>query len=294
MNSLDWNLLRAFLAVVDHRSLSGAAARTRISQPTLSRQIRELEAVLGTTLFTRSARGLQPTEAGLALVENARAMGAAAEAFARKGHGRSQAMTGTVRITASSVFATLILPEIIVELREAEPQIHLELVASDVSQNLLRRDADIAIRHIDPTQGSLIARKLGAAPLGLFGAKSYLAKRGTPHHRSDLMSHDVIGYDRDEAIIQGLAANGLSVGRNHFPIRCDDQIAGWTLLLAGAGLGFAPMLLGTKEDRLVPIDIGLAIPLMPVWLVMHEDVRTNARIQKVAGFIANRLIAKLR
>lgn len=116
--------------------------------------------VLGVTLFARSVRGLDPTEAALGLVDDPRAMREAAGTLAPKAEGRAQQVTGTVRITASTVVANLPLPPVLVALREAEPSIHVELVASDLAQNLLRRDADIALRMFDPTKNALIARKL--------------------------------------------------------------------------------------------------------------------------------------
>lgn len=280
--------------VVEAQSLSRAAIQIGMSQPTLSRQIRELESHFGTTLFTRTAKGLEPTEAGLGLIDDARRMGAAAEALSLKGHGRSQQMSGTVRITASNLTANLLLPQIITALREAEPHIQVELVASDLSQNLLRRDADIAIRNVDPTQGALVARKLGDAPIGLYGARSYLSKHGRPQQIKDLLFHDVIGFDRGEAIIEGLAFNGLHLARDSFPLRSDDQMVGWHLLLAGAGLGFVQDLLGSREAQLEQLEIGLTLPKMPVWLVMHEEVRTSTRIRQVANFLGDSLAHTLR
>jgi len=289
MDSIDWALLRSFLAVVESGSLSRAAARIGTTQPTLSRHIRELETVVGVKLFTRTIRGLDPTEAALRLVDDARAMGAAAEALVLKAHGRSQRLAGTVRIAASVIVANLLLPEILMALRDAEPSIQIEIVASDASQNLLRRDADIAIRMFDPTQNALVARKLGKTEISLFGARSYLARRGRPERVADLLVHDVIGLDRGDQMLNGYAANGVSATRDDFPLRCDDQIVGWNLLLAGAGLGFAQSLLAGRQSELEHLDIGFIIRPLPVWLVMHEEVRTNARIRCVADFVGDTL-----
>ncbi|WP_207478397.1 LysR family transcriptional regulator [Arenibaculum pallidiluteum] len=285
MKTLDWTLLRSFLAVVETGSLSAAALRIGATQPTLSRHVRELETALGVPLFRRSARGLDPTDAALGLVDDARAMGAAAEALALKALGRSQQLTGTVRVTASTMVSNLWLPVMLAELRVAEPSIQVELVPSDLNQNLLRRDADIAIRMVDPTQNALIARKLGDAPVGLYGARSYFARRGRISTMQDLLEHDVIGFDRSEVILKLYAAAGHPVAREAFPLRCDDQMVCWNLLLAGAGVGFAQVLLADRHPSLerVPIDM---VPPMPVWLVMHEDVRSNARIRRVADFLA--------
>lgn len=290
MDSMDWTLLRSFLAVVEAGSLSAAAARTTTTQPTLSRHIRELETALGVILFTRSVRGLDPTEAALGLIDDARAMGAAAQALTLKAHGRTRHLSGTVRVTASVVVANLLLPQILVALREVEPAIQIEIVASDLTQNLLRRDADIAIRMVDPTQDTLVARKLGDTPLGLFGTHDYLARRGQPRSMEDLLAHDVIGFDRSDVILRAYAAHGHRVGREAFPVRCDDQMVYWHLLLAGAGLGFAQTLLAGRHLHLAEVSIvGMRLPPMPVWLVMHEDVRRNARVRRVADCLSQAL-----
>ena len=294
MNIIDWTLLRSFLAVVEAGSLSAAATRIATTQPTLSRHIRELEKLLGVALFTRSVRGLDPTEVALSLIDDARAMGEAAEALALKAQGRSQQLTGTVRITASVIVANLLLPPILVALREAEPSIQIEIVASDLSQNLLRRDADIAIRMFEPTQNALIARRLGKAPIGLFGTRAYFARRGRIRELDDIAGHSVIGFDRSDAIIKAYAAHGRSATREDFPVRCDDQMVYWNLLLAGAGIGFAQFLVADRHRELERVEIGMCFPPMPVWLVMHEEVRSNTRIRRVADFLGDELTGILR
>jgi DNA-binding transcriptional LysR family regulator len=291
---IDWSLLRSFLAVAETGSLSGAAARLGMTQPTLGRHVRELESALGVVLFTRSVRGLDATPAALSLLADAQAMGTAADALSLKAQGRSQQLTGTVRITASVMVANLMLPAILAELRLAEPHIQIEIVASDVAQNLLRRDADLAIRMFDPVQDALIARKLGEAPIGLYGARSYLARRGRPATGADLPGHDVIGFDRSDTMIRALDAHGVSVTRDDFALRSDDPMTYWHLLLAGAGLGFAQTLLARRHPELEAIEIDLRITPMPVWLVMHEEVRSNARIRRVADHLSSALASMLR
>lgn len=285
----DWSLWQSFLAVVDTGSLSAAALRLKATQPTLGRHIKSLEDTLGVPLFIRSVRGLEPTDAALSLIDEARAMSDAAGRLALKATGRTETLSGTVRLTASVVMSNLVLPAIIADLRHDEPLIQIEIVASDRSQNLLGRDADIALRMFDPTQKALIARKLGDTPLALYGAKSYLARRGRPQVLTDLLHHDIIGFDRDDTMLKGFAANGYPVTREQFPVRCDDQMVDWHLLLAGAGLGITQIRLGGHHPALERIEVGLRLPSLPIWLVMHEDVRSNARIRRVSDYLTDRL-----
>jgi DNA-binding transcriptional LysR family regulator len=294
MHSLDWSLLRSFLAVVEGGSLSAAAKRTGATQPTLSRHVRELETVLGVILFIRSAQGLDPTDAALSLIEDARAMGGAAEALNLKAQGRSQQLFGTVRITASVIVANLMLPPILTALRQAEPTIQIEIVSSDTSQNLLRRDADIAIRMADPTQNALIARKLGDTPLGLFATRAYFDRKGRVAARGDLRNHDLIGFDRSDFLIRAFTEHILPLAREDFALRTDDAMLAWNLLLAGAGIAITQLVLAHRHPDLEQIDVGITLGALPVWLVMSEEVRSNARIRRVADFLSTALTNVLR
>ena len=289
----DWTLWQSFLATVETGSLSAAAARLGATQPTLSRHIHELEQDLGLSLFRRVARGLEPTETALGLIEDARRMGDAAHALSLKAAGQTETVAGTVRLAASVVMSNLVLPAMIAALRLAEPDIQIEIVASDEAQNLLRRDADLAVRMFEPTQNALIARKIGASPLGLFGAKTYLERRGRPVVLADLLDHDVVGFDRGDAILKGFAAHGFPVTREHFPLRVDDQMVYWHLMCAGAALGFAQNRIAAAAG-LERLDIGMTIPSLPIWLVMHEDLRAQPRVRRVADFLAERLAAWLK
>jgi DNA-binding transcriptional LysR family regulator len=294
MNTLDWTLLRSFLAVVENGSLSAAAKGIGATQPTLSRHIRELETALGVILFTRSAQGLDPTKAALGLIDDARAMGAAAEALNLKAQGRSQHLFGTVRITASVIVANLMLPPMLAALRQAEPSIQIEIVASDTNQNLLRRDADIAIRMADPTQNSLIARKLGDTPMGLFATRSYFDRRGRIASKDDLKNYDLIGLDRSDFLLRGFARYGINLTREEFALRTDDGLLTWNLLLAGGGVGVAQVILAQRHSELEQVGAGIDLGALPVWLVMSEEVRSNARIRRVADFLSDAIGSILR
>jgi DNA-binding transcriptional LysR family regulator len=294
MNSIDWTLLRSFLAVVEAGSLSKAAKSIGATQPTLSRHIRELETVLDVILFTRTALGLDPTQAALMLLDDVRAMGAAAEALTLKAQGRSQQLAGTVRITASVIVANLMLPPILAALRQEEPSIQIEVVASDSNQNLLRRDADIAIRMADPTQNALIARKLGETPIGLFATRAYFERRGRVTSKQDLRRHDLIGFDRLDTLIRGFAGHDMHLSRDDFVLRTDDAMLAWQLMLAGAGIGVGQVVIARRHGQLEQVDAGMKLQALPVWLVMSEDARNSARIRRVADVLSTHLSAILR
>jgi DNA-binding transcriptional LysR family regulator len=285
MGDIDWNLIRSFMAVAEEGSLSGAARRLGSSQPTIGRHVAELEAFLGLNLFRRGPRGYETTEQGLALLEQAQSMSASADAFSRQATGRSDELAGTVRVTASEVVSSYVLPAIFARLGQAEPGIEIELVASDRLGNLLRRDADIAIRMIRPRQLDLVARKIADIPISMCAAHSYLERRGTPRQVNELADHDFVGLDRGNEIIEGMSAAGLTLDRHAFRIRTDHGVAYWEMIRSGNGIGFAQRFL-VERDPLVAILLPeLDLPHLPMWLAMHRDVRTSRRIRRVADFL---------
>ncbi len=176
--NFDWSLVRSFLATLDQGSLMGAARVLQMSQPTVGRHIGELESQLGVVLFERTGRGLVPTAMALQLAVAARGMEAGALQLSRTLWGAQTLTSGTVRITASVPVAVYLLPPLLVALRMAQPDIQVELVSSNEVSNLLRREADIAVRMVRPEQASLVARKLGDVRLGAYAHRSYLARRG--------------------------------------------------------------------------------------------------------------------
>ena len=287
--SPDWDHLRVFVGVAEHGSLSAAGRELNISQPTVGRHIQALEDSLGVRLFQRTVRGLDLTDTGRDLLEHGREMAAAADRLALAAAGREAAVSGTVRVTASAFVATLTLPEIIADLRLAHPEIEIELVASDATENLLQREADIAVRMYRPRQVDVITRKVSELSLGVYAANSYLSRRGTPRELNDLLAHDIVGYDRDETILQGFAAVGADVDRHFFVARCDDQVAYWHLVVAGVGIGFSQVRVGDAEPLVSRVLPDFAIPPLPVWLTAHAGLRTNPRVRRVFDFLAERL-----
>jgi DNA-binding transcriptional LysR family regulator len=289
LSALDWSLIRAFLVVAERGSLSAAARALGASQPTLGRQIAALESALGAELFTRVPRGLQPTATGAALLPHAQAMRDAAGQIALVAAGQAQRLEGTVRITASVVVAAIQLPPILARIRAAEPLISLELVPSDATTNLLYREADIAVRMYRPGQLDLVTRHLGDMTLGIYAARSYLDRRGVPVVATDLLSHDVIGYDRLSQIEEGFTAMGFPVGRDYFKVRCDDNLAYLALVRAGCGVGFIQDSVAAMDPGLVRLDLGLPLPALPVWLTAHQAMRATPRIRRVWDLLAEGL-----
>ncbi len=285
----DWTLMRSFLAVLEAGSLLGAARKLASSQPTLGRHVTELEAQLNCTLFERTGRGLTPTRLALQLAEHARTMESGANALLRTLQSGSRQTSGTVRITTSEVAAAYLLPPIIAALRVEEPAIQIELVASNQLTNLLRREADIAVRMVRPDQSSLIARRIGQAGIGAYAHDRYLARAGMPRTPQDLMRHSLVGYDTDTLILRGFAAMGVPLTRESFGFRTDNQIVYCKAVLAGVGIGFVTHYVGQQMPQTRRVLPELKVPALPIWLAVHREIRGNPLIRRVYDFLAERI-----
>jgi len=255
----------------------------------LGRQIKTLEHRLGVTLFNRNPRGFSLTDTGTALMPAATAMRDAANTLALTAAGQTESLAGIVRITASVAASVYHLPQIIADIRRAEPDIAIELVSSDESRNLLFREADIAVRMYQPTQLDLVTRHLGEIELGVYAAQSYIDRYGTPEKPEDLLSHTFVGYDTDTRIIDGFRGSGFPVDRDFFAVRCDDNIAYWELVRAGCGIGFAQKHLGDPDPNMVALDLGFPLPTLPVWLTAHQAMRQTPRIRRIWDLLAEGL-----
>lgn len=289
MQAADWNLVHSFLLVATHGSLSAAARQSGRSQPTLSRHIRELEEQLGISLFDRTAHGLTLSPTGADLADHARNMAQSADALLLAAHGRSEALAGTVRITASTNVARFTLPPILADLMREEPEIQIEVVASDSSENLLLREADIALRMYRPDQADVITRHVGSFEIGAYAAPAYLARRGEPQTVEELLTHELVGYDRQLMSINGFRRAGFAVTRNSFRFRCDDEDVQWRMVVSGFGIGFTPRHLGDRESRVKRILSGVRLRRLPLWLTAHAELKTSRRVRRVYDFLAERL-----
>ena len=292
MQTFDWTLLQSFIVVAETGSYSAAARASGRSQPTIGRHIEQLQTQLGATLFQRATSGYSLTATGTALMDHARAMEQAAANISLITEGRAEDLRGTVRVTASEIVATYILPELFAELLAQEPELQIELVASNTSENLSLREADIAVRMVQPDQQDLIARKIGNINIGLFAAQSYLDRKGTPTTPNDISNHTVIGYDKSDLIIRGMAEFGMQAKHEDFAFRIDNQVAYLEAIRAGVGIGASQRSQAERYD-LVEVLSELKLPSLPVWLAAHAELRTSARVRRVFDFLADHLPARL-
>lgn len=282
----DWGLWRSFLAVLRTGSLLGAARTLRLAHPTVRRHIKALEASVGSALFSRSPAGLVPTAAALALRPAAEAMEVAAARLAREASADAVAEAGTVRITASEIIGVEVLPPLLAELRARNPALAFELVPSDSTLDVLRRDADIAVRMTRPATGGMVARRLGAVALGFFAHRRWVEVHGEPQDLAAVMKEGaLVGPDRGDALPRALAAHGIAVSREAFGFRCDSDVACLAALRAGLGVGICQAPLAARMPELQRVLPGLGAEL-EMWLVTHPDLRALPRVRLVLDALA--------
>ncbi|GIL41010.1 LysR family transcriptional regulator [Roseiterribacter gracilis] len=289
-----WDLYRSFLAILRDGSLSGAARSLGLAQPTLGRHVLELEHRLKISLFTRSQAGLTPTAAALELRPYAEALEASAHALLRVASGSQDEVRGTVRLTASEVISIEVLPPILAELRHAHPGLVIELVVSNRNEDLLRRDADIAVRMVQPTQRALVAKRIGAIELGLHAHPAYLARAGKPRTAADLAQHAVVGFDQPSLFARGLTIGNHAVTREMFSLRADNDLAQLAAIRAGYGIGVCQVPLGRRAPGLVRILPSVFSVPLECWVAMHEDQRATLRCRVVFDALVEGLSAYLK
>jgi DNA-binding transcriptional LysR family regulator len=284
----DWALYRTLLAVLDEGSLSAAARSLGLTQPTVARHIDALEAALGADLFVRSQRGLDPTDLARSLRPQTQVMATTAAALLRTASGTLGAVAGTVRISASDVVGIEHLPSILACLRRAHPALRMELSLSDRLDDLLARESDIAVRMTEPTQTALLARRLPSIELGFYAHRDYLERRGTPTNMADLSAHDLIGYDTETPALRAMATRLAPLDRKGFALRADSNLAQLAAIRTGFGIGMCQAPIAQRDPALVRVLPTVALPL-PVWIVMHEDLKTSARFRTVFDALATGL-----
>jgi DNA-binding transcriptional LysR family regulator len=276
-----WDLYRTFHAVLREGSLSGAARALDMTQPSIARHVDALEQAFGAKLFLRTPRGLSPTDAALELKPLAERLAATTAALRRTAEGRSADVSGTVRISASEMVAFAHLPSILTRLRQAHPDLTLEVSPSNALDDLLQRRADVAVRMVRPEQQALVSRHIGAIEVGLHARRDYLDRRGTPRTMDDLSRHDLIGYDVETPAIRAVAQRYPALSRNGFALRVDSDVTQLAAIRAGFGIGICQVVLADAEPDLVRVlPDAFSLPL-ETWIVMHEDLRGAARCRVV-------------
>lgn len=288
----DWNHIRSFLVAFEEGSLSAAARALGLTQPTLSRQITSLEEDLGFIVFERGHRSLTLTQSGLELLEHVKTMGDAANLISLTASGQSQKVEGLVSVTASDVMSTYHMPGILKGLKAVVPDIEIEIVTSNEIRDLQRREADIAIRHVEPEQPDLITKHICNVQANLYASSDYLEKLGKFKTKHDLKNACYIGFENPERSLALYQSMGLPIGRKNIGYVTNDGVSRWEIVKQGLGIGI-------MDERTAAITEGVEqvlpdlVPLeFPIWLTTHRELHSSKRIRVVFDYLFKALDSK--
>ena len=288
----DWNHIRAFLATAETGSLSAAARELGLTQPTLSRQVAALEEELGVMLFERIGRTLELTTAGVEMLEHTKDMGLAADRISLVAQGQSEAIDGEIRITASDVFSVYLLPEVLKELQAAAPELSIDLVAVNDIRDIMRREADIAIRHVRPDQPDLIARLVAEPKAYFYASQSFVEKHGMPKDAADLANFDFISFGNKDEMKAYMEPHGIHLRDENIRIGSGNGLVAWQLCVEGFGVAIMSEHVAARHPEIVNVLPDLEPIVFPTWLVTHRELHTSRRIRLVYDMLAEFLARK--
>jgi DNA-binding transcriptional LysR family regulator len=286
---IPWPWLRSFVAVVNSGSLTSAARSLQMTQPTVGRHIRAMERQLGETLFERRPGGLVPSARATEIYERAAAVEQVVTGLSASIARANPELSGTVRVTTSVIFAIELLPGLLADLLRVHAQLQIELIASDDVRNLLRREADVAVRFVRPDQPDVIATKVGEVAFGLFAHRDYLARMGTPRTPRQLVRHDLIGYEDPKATVEAVAGLGVQVDAAHVRFRSDSFLAHVAALRAAYGIGACQTWLAARYPELIRLMPHVEIVRVPIWVAAHDDLHRSRRLRVVFDHLVERL-----
>lgn len=290
LHNTSWDWIKSFVAVAEHGSVLAAAQYLQTNPATVSRQIAALEKSLGIELFVRSRQGMQPTLHAMQFLEPGRAMHAAMHRLSLGAAAQDAQVQGVVRISVSVSLAHFVLPELLDVFRSQHSGIHFEITATDSVSNLSQREADIAIRLMQPKQPDLIAKRVGYLSMGLYASQRYLSRRGIPKmESSSLMRHDFIDVMPQRPLVEGFAKAGFASLSERILCTTTDHANSWHMLRAGLGIGSGLTIFAQRESLVVPVLPEAELPRFPVWLVTHRELKTQVRLRLVTDYLAHAL-----
>lgn len=292
--NFDWNQVRSFLATTEKGSFSAAARVLEQTQPTVGRQVAALERSLGVTLFERVGNSLNLTSAGADLLVHVQEMAEVANRISLTATSQSNTVDGQVKITASDVMSAYQLPPILKRIRLAAPRLEIDVVATNDLRDIQRREADIAIRHVRPTQPNLIAKLVAEATAHFYATPSYLDQVGRPKTETELAELDFVSFGEVDTMIGFLNPAGIPVTARNFQIGSNSGIVSWELVRQGLGVS-------VMSDDVAAMTPGVERVLpdrepfkFPIWLATHSELHTARRIRLVFDQLAEQLSAPSR
>lgn len=291
MSLPDYEGWACFVVVVENGSFTAAAAASGLSKASVSKAVSRLEAALGLALFHRSSRRVTLSTTGAALLPQARAMVAAAEAATDMAREGRHDLAGPIRMTAPMSFGIRILGDPLAQFLARHPAVTIDAVLDDAPSDLIEQGFDLALRIADLPDSSLLARTIAPVPLSLLASPAYLQRHGSPGHPLDLTGHRLIGYghrDHAGALYFRRGEEQAAVQPNG-PLFANNGDIMLPLLIAGEGAAVLPDFIAAAEladGRLVRLLTDWALPPISLHLVMPPSRLRPARVTALSDHLA--------
>ena len=280
----DWNDIRFFLAVGRAGSFNAAARDLGTSQPTVSRKIASLEAQFGAVLFDRHQDGLTLTQVGRSLWDEALGIEEAAFAFERRLAAQTNEATGLVRMSTTEGLGTLWLTPKLAEFSQRHPGLTLQMLLENHASDLLRREADLALRLTRPITPDLIAKKVGELSFGLFASREYISRCGLPGSLQELGRHRLVSLALRQSKLDETWQDILDAG-SAVAYSTNSSLAEIAAVHSGLGVGLLPVYAARLFSlvRVLPVQQWRR---RDIWLVVHPDVKSSVRIRVLFDAVA--------
>lgn len=279
----DWNDLRYLLAIARTGTLTSAARELGVEHTTVGRRLAALESALGTRLFTRGPDGFVPTSAAREIVPLAEEIATRIDAIDRRVSGEDARIEGIVRVTTSEALSGYLVKQF-VSLRERHPQLVVEILSGNRAFDLMRGEADLAVRVREVDEPGLVVRKLGVAGWSMYAAPAYVERKGAPATPEALHGHEIIGFDKSMGAVPGalwLDEHGKDA---QVVMRGNSIVAVLNAAILGLGVTVLPCFMADAEpalQRITPRVLGAR----DVFLVVHPDLTKVAKVRTVMDFI---------
>jgi DNA-binding transcriptional LysR family regulator len=289
---VNWEDLKAFLAIARDGNLSAAGRTMKVSQTTMGRRLALMERRLGAKLLQRTPSGFVLTPSGEHILANVERMEAEALAAERAVSGRDVRLEGLVRITTVESFGARILAPALVPLHLKHPKIVLEVITGSGSLSLARREADIAVRLAPFTEQEAVAQRIGEMAYGLYASPAYLAQYGEPDWSRDAEGHHVIALRDDLAALPEAQWLREAAAMASECIRSSSRGIQLSTCAAGLGLACLPRFFADPEPGLVRLKPPTSPPTRGIWLGVHRDLRHTPRVRAVVNLLAEEIRAR--
>ena len=281
---MEWSDLRIFLAIAREGTLGAAARKIGQTQPTMGRRLRALEQALGQTLFQRTADGFVLTDEGTAVLAHAERIEEEAIALQRQAKGTETQLDGTLRLSSSDWFGTMMLSPVIAAFGERHPKVTVELLTDARLYSLPRREADLVFRIKPFSEPEVISRKLLHIPYGLYGKKG-----SEPPRAGDGSGVRIVTMNAEFADMPNAVWLKRTLPKAEIASRSNNRQAQAELCAGGGGLAVLPRPLGDRDRRLVALDVGVSPPGRDTYVGYHRDLRRLARLRALLDLVIERL-----